>query len=86
MRSKIFGLRFLKIEDENRYIFFLKISLLAYIQAFTPSNSFLKAAKMSSFEPSLIHPLRLLVFQQHPQNGVLLTYFSTWGTEIVWRR
>jgi hypothetical protein len=31
--------------------------------------------------PSLINQLRLVGSQQHPQNGVLLTSFSTWGTE-----
>jgi len=30
---------------------------------------------------ALIHQLRLLGSQQHPQIGVLLTSFSTWGTE-----
>ena len=33
------------------------------------------------FGPSLIHQLRLLGSQQHPQSGVLLTSFSTLGTE-----
>jgi len=39
-----------------------------------PKNSFF-------FGPSLIHQLRLLGSQQHPQSGVLLPSFSTWGTE-----
>jgi hypothetical protein len=30
---------------------------------------------------SLIHLLRLLGSQQHPQSGVLLTSFPTWGRE-----
>ena len=33
------------------------------------------------FWPSLIHQLRLLGSQQHPQIGVFLTSFSTWVTE-----
>jgi hypothetical protein len=33
------------------------------------------------FGPSLIQQLQLLGSQQHPQNGALLTSFSTWGTE-----
>ena len=37
--------------------------------------------KIPLFGPSLIHQLRLLGSQQHPQSGVLLTSFSTWGTE-----
>jgi hypothetical protein len=37
--------------------------------------------KFLFFGPSLIHQLRLLGSQQHPQIGVLLTSFSMWGTE-----
>ena len=37
--------------------------------------------KIPLFGPSLIHQLRLLGSQQHLQSGVLLTSFSTWGTE-----
>ena len=40
-----------------------------------------KLPKIPLFVPSLIHQLRLLGSQQHPQSGVLLTSFSTWGTE-----
>jgi hypothetical protein len=40
-----------------------------------------KLLKTPLFGPSLINQLRLLVSQQHPQSGVLLTSFSTWGTE-----
>jgi len=40
-----------------------------------------KLPKFSLFGPSLIHQLQLLGSQQHPQSGVLLTSFSTWGTE-----
>jgi hypothetical protein len=40
-----------------------------------------KLPKFSIFGHSLIHQLRLLGSQHHPQCGVLLTSFSTWGTE-----
>jgi len=40
-----------------------------------------KIPKTPHFGLSLIHQLRLYGSQQHPQNGVLLTSFSTWGTE-----
>jgi len=40
-----------------------------------------KLPKIPLFSPSLIHQLRLLRSQHHSQNGVLLTSFSTWGTE-----
>jgi len=40
-----------------------------------------KLPKIPLFGPSLIHQLRLLRSQQHPQSGVLLILFSTRGTE-----
>jgi hypothetical protein len=40
-----------------------------------------KLPKIPLFGPSLIRQLRLLVTQQNPQSGVLLTSFSTSGTE-----
>ena len=42
-----------------------------------------KLPKIPLFGPSLIHQLRLLGSQQHPQSGVLLTSFSTSGTENI---
>jgi len=42
---------------------------------------FEKLPKIPLFGPSLIHQLWLLGCQQHPQSGILLTSFSTWGTE-----
>jgi len=39
-----------------------------------------KLPKIPPFGP-LIHQLRPLGFQQHPQSGVILTSFSTWGPE-----
>jgi hypothetical protein len=40
-----------------------------------------KVPRIPLFGLSLIHQLRLLGSQQHPQSKVLLTSFSTWGTE-----
>jgi hypothetical protein len=40
-----------------------------------------KLPKIPLFGPSGIHQLRLFGSQQHPQSGVLLSSFSTWGTE-----
>jgi hypothetical protein len=40
-----------------------------------------KVPKIPLFGRYLIHQLWLLGSQQHPQSGVLLTSFSTWGTE-----
>jgi hypothetical protein len=40
-----------------------------------------KLLKFPLIGPSLINQLWLLGSQQHPQNGVLLTSFLTWGTE-----
>jgi len=40
-----------------------------------------KLPKSHFLGPSLIYQLRLLGSRQHPQSGVLLTSFSTWGTE-----
>jgi hypothetical protein len=40
-----------------------------------------KLPKIPLFEPSLILQLWLLGSHQHPQSGVLLTSFPTWGTE-----
>jgi hypothetical protein len=40
-----------------------------------------KLPKIPLFGPSLIYQLQLLGSQQYSQSGVLLTSFSTWGTE-----
>jgi hypothetical protein len=46
-----------------------------------------KLPKITLFRPSLIHQLRLLGSQQHPQSGVLLTsFFNLREQKIVWRR
>jgi hypothetical protein len=54
---------------------------LAYIQALRGRTVSEKLPKIPLLGASLIHQLRLLGSQQHPQSGVLLTLFSTWGTE-----
>ena len=41
----------------------------------------IKLPKIHILGPSLIRQVRVLESQQHPQCGVLLTSFSTWGTE-----
>jgi len=40
-----------------------------------------KQPKIPLNGPSLIHQLQFLESPQHLQSGVLLTLFSTWGTE-----
>jgi len=40
-----------------------------------------KLPKIPHFGPSIIHHVRFLGSQQNSQSGVLLTSFSTWGTE-----
>jgi len=40
-----------------------------------------KLPKIPLFGPSLIHQLRPIGSQQHPQSGVPLTSFSTWETK-----
>jgi len=40
-----------------------------------------KLPKIPPFGPSLIYQLQLLGSKQHPQRGILLNSFSTWGTE-----
>jgi len=54
---------------------------LAYIWLLRRRTISEKLPKIPLFGPSLIHQLRLLGSKQHPQSGVLLTSFSTWGTE-----
>jgi hypothetical protein len=54
---------------------------LAYIQDLRGRTVSEKLPKIPLFGASLIPPLLLLGSQQHPQIGVLLTSFSTWGTE-----
>jgi len=59
-------------------LFFLKHPVYRLLRGRTVSE---KLSKIPPFGPSLIHQLRLLGSQQHPQSGVLLTSFSNWGTE-----
>jgi len=77
---KVLGPIFLKIEDT--YLFFIQNKLHWHIHrllcGLTLSE---KLLKIPLFAPSLIHKLWPLGSQQHSQSRVLLTSFSTWGTE-----
>jgi hypothetical protein len=58
------------------------MSSIGMYTGFCTVVQFLKTCrKFLFFGPSLIYQLRLLGSQQHPQFGVLLTSFSTLGTE-----
>jgi len=54
----------------------LKIPFWTFFNPLTPNDLYIRRAVSP-----LIQQLRLLGPQQHPQSGVLLTSFSTWGTE-----
>jgi hypothetical protein len=54
---------------------------LAYIQVLRCRIVSEKLPKIPLFGPSLIHQLRRLGSQQHPEIGALLTSFLTWGSE-----
>ena len=78
--SKVLGLIFFQIEET--YLFLIKSKLYWHIYRFLCGRTVSeKLLKIPHFGPSLIRQLRLLGSQQHPQSGVLLTSFSTWGTE-----
>ena len=79
---KVLGLIFFKSKthEEDAYLFLFKISSTGIYTGFCAVVSE-KLPKIPLFGPSLIHQLRLLGSQHHPQSGVLLTSFSTWGTE-----
>jgi len=72
---------FLKIE--YTYLFFgLTMSSTDIYTCFCAVVLFLKSCRKFLFlDLFLIHRIPPLVSQQHPQTGVLLTSFSTWGTE-----
>jgi hypothetical protein len=83
--SKSFRIDFFfksKIHEEDTYLFFTQNKLHWHIykllHCFTVSA---KTAENSSFWTFFNYKLWLLGSQQHPQSGVLLTSFSTWGTE-----
>jgi hypothetical protein len=64
------------------HLFIFKISSICIYIGFRAVVQFLKKLpKIPLFGPSSIHQLQLLGSQQHPQNTVLLTSFSTWGIE-----
>jgi hypothetical protein len=69
------------MKKSHNFILF-KISSIAIYTGFCAVVQFLKRCrKIPPLGPSLSHQLGLLGSQQHPQNGVPLTSFSTWGTE-----
>ena len=81
---KILGLIFFKSKthEENTYFFKFKIRSTGICTGFCAVVHFLKSCrKFLYFGSSLTHQLQFLGSQQHPQCGVLLTPFSTWGTE-----
>jgi len=64
------------------YLHFIQNKIHWHIYRFLRSHTVSeKLLKIPLFGPSLIHQLWLLGSQQHMQSGVLLTSFSTWGTE-----
>jgi len=82
----VLGLIFFKKKNENtrgRHVpFFIQNKLHWHIYVLLCGRTVSeKLPKIPLFGPSLIHHLRLLVSQQHPQSGVILASFSTWGTE-----
>jgi hypothetical protein len=83
--SKVLGLIFFfksKTNEEDTYFLKFKIGSIGMYTGFCAVVQLQKSCrKIHLFGPSLIHLLRLFGSQQHPQSGVLLTSFSTWGTE-----
>jgi hypothetical protein len=84
---KVLGLIFFKnrrhIREMHTFFFFINQNKLHWhICSFCVVVQFPKSSqKFLFFGPSLIHQLRPLGSQQHPQSEVLLNSFSTWGTE-----
>ena len=63
-------------------VFFIQNKLHSHIHRLLRGRT--GSEKLSKFPllgPSLILQLRILGTQQNPQSGILLTSFSTWGTE-----
>jgi hypothetical protein len=72
---KVLGLIFLKIVDTP---FLIQNKLHWHIYRLLRGRAVSeKLPKIPLFGPSLIHQLRLLGSQQHPQSGVFLCSFST---------
>jgi len=68
--------------EEHTYLLFVQKKLHWHIHRLLRSHTVSeKLPKISLFVLCSIHRLRLLGSQQHQQSGVLLTSFSTWGTE-----
>jgi hypothetical protein len=62
--------------------FLFKISSIGIYTDVCTVVQFLKSCQKFLFlDLSLIHQLRRLRSQQHPRSGVILTSFTTWGTE-----
>jgi hypothetical protein len=67
---EVLGLIFLKIEDT--YLFFIQNKLHWHIYGILRGRAVSEnIPKIPLFGPSLIHQLRLLRSQQHPQSGVI---------------
>jgi len=80
VRSKSFRIDFFKIEDT--YLFFIQNNLHWHIYRLLRGRTVSeKLPKIPLFGPSLLHQLWFLGSQKHRQSGVLLTSFSSWGTE-----
>ena len=80
---KVLGLIFLEIKntEEDTYFFSIQNKLHWHTYRLLCGRTvFEKLLKIPLFGPSLIRQLWLLGSQQHPQSGVLLASFSTWGT------
>jgi len=67
-------------EDTNPFLL-LKIIPIDIYRLLRRRTVLKTCRKIPLFGPSVIRQLRLLGSHQHPQSGVLLTSFSTWGTE-----
>ena len=86
VRSKSFRTGLFKnrrhVRKTHYFLFNSKLAPLAYIYKLLRGRTVSeKLPKIILFGPFLIHQLRLLGSQQHAQSEVLLTSFSTWGTE-----
>ena len=85
MRSKSFRTDFFfksKTHEEDTYPFLIQNKLHWHLYRLLRGRTVSeKLPKVPLFGLSLIHQLRLLGSQQHPQSGILLTSFSTWRTE-----
>jgi hypothetical protein len=70
-----------KIRKEDTQLLMFKIISNCVYTGFCAVVVYENLPNFSLFVPALVHQLQLLGSQQHPQSGVLLISFSTWGTE-----